>query len=98
MPQMGIVCDYVLWGTNPGFVMLNEVKHLADEWNQRPLPCPAQILRWRSELALSAAEGMTNGVMDTPLLISLKNQADRRPVESLHRGSRMSDALTRRRG
>ena len=43
----------------PRFVMLNEVKHLANEGNRRLLPCLTQILRCRSELALSVAEGMT---------------------------------------
>jgi len=37
----------------------SEAKHLAHEWDQRWLPCSAQILRCRSEPALRAAEGMT---------------------------------------
>jgi len=46
--------------------MLSEAKHLGGEWNQRPFLCLAQILRWRSELALSVAEGMTGGTTRTP--------------------------------
>jgi hypothetical protein len=45
--------------------MLSEAKHLGGEWNQRPFSCSAQILRWRSELALSVAEGMTGGTTRT---------------------------------
>jgi hypothetical protein len=35
-------------GGSPGFVMLNEVKHLASNRSGRALPYLAQILRWRS--------------------------------------------------
>ena len=48
-------------GALSAFVMLNEVKHQANEWSQRLFPCSAQILRCRSELALSVAEEMTEG-------------------------------------
>ena len=48
------------------FVMLSEAKHLGGEWNQRLFSCLAQILRWRSELALSVVEGMTGGTTRTP--------------------------------
>ncbi len=48
-------------GELPAFVMLSEAKHLGGEWNQRLFSCLAQILRWRSEPALSVAEGMTGG-------------------------------------
>ncbi len=41
--------------------MLNEVKLLANECDQQLLSCSAQILRCRSEPALSVAEGMTGG-------------------------------------
>jgi hypothetical protein len=46
--------------------MLSEAKHLGGEWNQPLFSCLAQILRWRSELALSVAEGMTGGTTRTP--------------------------------
>jgi hypothetical protein len=46
--------------------MLSEAKHLGGEGNQRLFSCSAQILRWRSELALSVAEGMTGGTIRTP--------------------------------
>jgi hypothetical protein len=45
--------------------MLSEATHLGGEGNQRLFSCWAQILRWRSELALSVAEGMTGGTTRT---------------------------------
>jgi hypothetical protein len=51
----------VFVGNPPAFVMLREAKHPGGEWNQHLFLCSAQILRWRSEPALSVAEGMTGG-------------------------------------
>ncbi len=42
------VRGYILWGALSASVMLNEVKHLANERNQRLLLFLAQILRYRS--------------------------------------------------
>jgi hypothetical protein len=46
--------------------MLSEAKHLGGGENQRLFSRSAQILRWRSELALSVAEGMTGKTKQTP--------------------------------
>jgi hypothetical protein len=53
-------------GAVPALVMLSQAKHLGNEWNWSLLACVAEILRWRSEPALSVAEGMTARIVQTP--------------------------------
>ncbi len=40
-----MVCDYALWETSAGFVMLSGAKHLGHGWNERLLSRSGQILR-----------------------------------------------------